>query len=366
MLIKLRKLNNFGLVNNNIFNMISISLGKFLYGFYTAAIGLLIIPMTETFNITLRTQSIIFPFNYIGQMVGMIIIGFIASRLGNKIIHILLLILLGLSALLFTYINSYYLFLILFLFMGLFSSNINMIVDASVSDIFDKKKGFYLNISHIFFGFGALLSPIVFNLIFFATGDFKKFYFILFILSFLILFIIILAKYPDTKIKKIKFNIIGKLLKNSKFSLLCVYIIIGSGTMHAISGWLPTLLYKNLNLTQEISNYLLSLFWLAVIAGRIITAILSKRYKEVAILSAMNIIIFVMLIITFFMNNPLFLMVTYFLIGVGMGGFFPLIVSQSANIHLIGLFADYFMIYKAISFTSVFFLFYSYIFYKKF
>jgi len=365
MLIKLRKLNNFGLVNNNIFNMISISLGKFLYGFYTAAIGLLIIPMTETFNITLRTQSIIFPFNYIGQMVGM-------------------------TALLFTYINSYYLFLILFLFMGLFSSNINMIVDASVSDIFDKKKGFYLNISHIFFGFGALLSPIVFNLIFFATGDFKKFYFILFILSFLILFIIILAKYPDTKIKKIKFNIIGKLLKNSKFSLLCIYIIIGSGTMHAISGWLPTLLYKNLNLTQEISNYLLSLFWLAVIAGRIITAILSKRYKEVAILSAMNIIIFVMLIITFFMNNPLFLMVTYFLIGVGMGGFFPLIVSQSANIHpkysatrvsiifsssvvgmliiptLIGLFADYFMIYKAISFTSVFFLFYSYIFYKKF
>ena len=124
--INLKKINNFSLVDNTVYNFVSISLGKFLYGFYTVSIGLLIVPMIETFNITLRTQSIIFPFNNFGQMVGMLFIGFIVSRLGNKVIHILLLILLGLSALLFAFINTYYLFLILFLFMGLFSSSINM------------------------------------------------------------------------------------------------------------------------------------------------------------------------------------------------------------------------------------------------
>lgn len=389
-MVDIKRINNFSLINNSILNFSAISLGKLLYGFYTVSIGLLMVPMIETFNITLRTQSIIFPFNNFGQMVGMLLVGFIVSRLGNKIIHIILLILLGLSALLFTFISTYFLFLLLFLFMGLFSSSINMVVDATISDIFLKNKGFYLNISHIFFGFGGLLSPIVYNLVFAVTKDFKQFYFILFILAFFVLLLIIAVKYPETEIKNIRFNVIGKLLRNKRFLLLCIYIVISAGTMYSVSGWLPTLFQKDLGLTQVLSNYLLSLFWLAIIIGRLIVALLCRKYKEIKILSWMNVSIAILLIIPFFLNSPIFIMAIYFLLGLSMGGFFPLVVSISSDVYpqysasrislvfvssvigmlitptVIGLFADIFVIYRIISFTAVFFIVYSYIFFKKY
>ena len=69
--------------------------------------------------------------------------------------------------------------MIVVLFMGLFGTSINTISDAAVSDTFKNKRGYYLNIAHVFFGLGAMTSPIVFNLVFKATGDFRKIYFIL-------------------------------------------------------------------------------------------------------------------------------------------------------------------------------------------
>ena len=114
---------------------------------------------------------------------------------------------------------------------------------------------------------------------------------------------------------------------------LCIYIILGSGTMHAVSGWMPALFQKNLNLGQVLSNYLLSLFWLAIILGRLITALLCRKYKEVKILSWTNVLIAVLLIIPFFLNDPIPIMVIYFLLGLAMGGFFPLAVAISSDIY---------------------------------
>jgi FHS family glucose/mannose:H+ symporter-like MFS transporter len=223
-----------------------------------------------------------------------------------------------------------------------------------------------------------------------VTKDFKQFYFILFVLSFFILLVIILAKYPGKEIKRIKFTVIGRLLKNNKLLFLCIYIIIGAGTMYSISGWMPTLFQKNLGMSQVLSNYMLSLFWLAIIIGRLVTALLCKKYKEIRILSWTNIAIIILLIISFFLNNPIFIMVIYFLLGLSMGGFFPLIVAISSDIYpefsasrislifassvigmlivptSVGLFADSFVIYRIISFMAVFFLAYLYIFNKKF
>ena len=215
MFLKLKNnVNNFYLVKNANFTLISVSLCKFLYGFYTAVIGSLLVPIGETFNINIRIQSIIFPFNYFGQIVIIFFVGYFADKLGKKIVHTSSLILLGLFALIFSFAGNFYLILILFLFMGIFGISINTIADASVSDAFIRKKGFYLNIAYVFFGLGAMTSPVVFNLVFSITNDFRTVYLILFIVSFLILFLISIARYPSVNDERIKPAIIMELLKN--------------------------------------------------------------------------------------------------------------------------------------------------------
>ncbi len=79
------------------------------------AIGPLLIPIGEKFNISIRTLSIVFVFNYFGQVVIIYFAGLLADRFGKKVIHIVFIILLMLAALIFTFINSYIIFLLLFL-----------------------------------------------------------------------------------------------------------------------------------------------------------------------------------------------------------------------------------------------------------
>jgi len=384
------KINSFAPVDNNVYTLISVSLGKFLYGFYTTAIGLMLVPMGEALNIPVRIQSIIFPFNYFGQIVIVFFVGFFTDRLGKKFIHSILFILLSISALIFTYISSYYLFLILFFFMGIFSSSINMISDATVSDTFNKNKGFYLNIAHIFFGLGGLTSPILFNFIFTTTGDFRTIYFMLFIICFLILMLTSFAKYPLLKNKSIKLNIIGRIFKKKNFTFLMIYMIIASGTPQSISSWIPTLFQKYLNVSAQVSSYSLSFFWLSIIIGRLLTALFLKKFSELNILKTLNICIFILISFSYFLSNHVFLLIDYFLTGIALGGIIPLGLSYSSEIHpentgtriallfagnaigmlimptIVGLLADLFLIHKVISFNSLFFLFFIFIFHKKF
>jgi MFS transporter, FHS family, glucose/mannose:H+ symporter len=383
------KINSFYLIESPNYALVSISLCKFLYGFYTSAIGSLLVPIGANFDISIKLQSVIFPFNYLGQIVIIFFAGYFADKLGKKIVHIVLLLLLGIFALFFNYINVFYLFLIFFFFMGILGISINTIADAAVSDTFKEKKGFYLNIAHVFFGLGALTSPVLFNVVFSFTDDFRSIYFVLFIISFFVILLISAAKYPFVDNEKIRPVVTLQILKNKKFLLLCVFAMLSAGTMHSISGWIPTLFNKYLLVSAQISNYALSFFWIAIVVGRIITAFLSKRFNEFLLIKVLNALMFIVLAASFFFSSYYYLLANYLLFGLLIGGSFPLLIAYSAQIYpkysatrlaiifsftaigmfivptIVGVLADYFVIYKVIAVSSLSFLVYIYVFSRK-
>ncbi|MBC7334517.1 MAG: MFS transporter, partial [Actinobacteria bacterium] len=354
-----------------------------------SAIGSILVPIGESFNIGVRTQSIVFPFNYFGQIVIVFFIGYFADKFGKKITHIISIFLLGLFALLFKFINSFPLLLAVFLFTGIFGISINTISDAVVSDSFEKRKGIYLNIAHVFFSLGAMTSPVIFNLVFSRTSNFRTIYFILFFMSFVILFLVAVAKYPQKDGTQIRPAIIFSILKNHKLITICIFATISFGTLHAVAGWIPTLFQKNLNISEAFSNYSLSIFWFAVTIGRILVATLSKKLDEITLMKWLNILAFCFLAISFFLNSYLLLTIDYFIFGIVVGGLIPLIIAYSAKIYpehsstriatvfsfgatgmliipmVIGMLGEYFAISKTLSFTSALFLAYMYILQKK-
>jgi len=175
--------------------------------------------------------------------------------------------------------------------MGTLGISINTIADAAVSDTFKSKRGFYLNIAHVFFGLGSLTSPILFNLVYSRTEDFRSIYFILFLMTVVVFFVMVITKYPSVNNEKIKPAVILELLKEKRFLYLCIYALLSAGSMHSISGWIPTLFSKNLNISTEISNYSLSFFWISIVAGRIIIAFLSKKFSEGFLIKILNIML---------------------------------------------------------------------------
>jgi len=195
--------------------------------------------------------------------------------------------------------------------MGIFGSAINFTTDASVSEVFSHNKGLYLNITHIYFGLGALTAPIVFNFIFSKTSDFRSIYLILFFITLFTLILISLAKYPSTNNREIKFAIIGKILSKRNFIFLCILFAFTVGTQLTVSSWIPTLFQKILNISQKLSNYSLSFFWIAVVIGRVITTYMSKKLKEIKLIKIQLILLFSILAISFFLKSYILLLIDY-------------------------------------------------------
>ena len=119
-------------------------------------------------------------------------------------------------------------------------------------------------------------------------------------------------------------------------------------------------------------------------------AFLSRKFSETLLLRFSIIGISLILIISFFLDDYISLLIIYILIGYTIGGFVPLIVSQSAKISskhsgiriaiifaagaagsfifpsIVGLLADSFLIYKVIPFLAVPFIVFFFILKKVF
>lgn len=366
--------------SNKYYIFFSISMCKFLYGLYLSAIGPLLVILGQTYYINLKMQSFVFPAIFIGQILIIFYVGFLSEKIGKKLINILALLLFGLTSLLFLTGSSYPVILLLFLITGISISSINLIADIAITDSFIKNKSFYINLSHIFFGLGALISPIIFNLLFINTDNFKYIFIVFSLISALLILLVLPIRYPKSTLEKVNISSIKIVIKNKKFVLLCIFFLLGAGAQNTISGWIPTLFEKELNISKSLSNYSLSFFWLSMIFGRAITAYLSKKIREETLVKYYTLMIFIILMLSGFVNGFSFLITFYIIFGFFMGGLLPLFQGFSTIIHkdstgiklgmltsssaigsifipsLVGLLGDYFYINKLIPFISIFFL----------
>ncbi len=378
-----------GFIENKYYLLFTISFCKFLFGFYSTAIGSLLVPIGNEFNINMKAQSAIFPANYIGQFFAIFLAGFLADKFGKKIVQITSLLFFSLFTIFFNFVDTYAILLALFFFLGIFGSAINTLTDASISEIFKKKKGVYLNITHIYFAVGALVQPLIFNYVYARTQNFRSIYFVLFLFTIFILFLLIFAKYNTSADSSIKFSIIIKILKNRQFLILCLFFALMVGGQLTFSHWMPTLFQKNLRISSEVSNYSLSFFWASIALGRVIFAFLAKKFSEEFLIKLQSSALFLIILVSVFFNSYMLLIIDYILVGFFIAGIIPIVVAYTSKIHedyigtrigllyafgsigafviptIIGLFADMIEIYKAISAISIFFAFIAFYFFKK-
>jgi MFS transporter, FHS family, glucose/mannose:H+ symporter len=379
----------FELITNQYYILTVVPLTKFLFGFYSGLIGSVMIPIGREFNVDLKTLSMIFPFFSLGQFVTIFFVGYIADKYGKKPVQIICLLLFGLITLFYLKVSNYYLLLVLFFFLGIFGNSVNIMGDATISDAFTDNKGFHLSIAHTYFGVGAAIAPLVFIAAYSRTNDFRSVYLILFIIAFVIFFLIFLVKYPTANMDHARLSVLYRILKDKDFMFLCVYFAMVLGIQGTISGWMPTLFQKNMHISEHLSNYALSFLWFSMVAGRILTAFISRKIKEITLIKIYNAIFFVLLSVSFFLNSYYLLLSTYMLLGLATGGLAPLVIAYNSVIYkdytstrigllfavscigtlffptIVGILGDFFVIYKVISFTGIFFLFYLFYFIKK-
>lgn len=363
--------------SNKYYILFSVSFCKFIYGFYLVTIGSVLVHIGTLFNINYKTQSLIFPFNFLGQVVIIFFIGYLSDRIQKKFIHLISLVLISISCLFFLYINEYYLFLILFFIVGTLASSINFTTDNVISDTFLEKKGIYLNITHMYFGLGALLAPIIFIFLYSKTNNFRIIFLVLTLFSIFTLLLILPIRYPE-RVERNNFSSVLNILKQRTFIFVCISLIIVAGTQMTISSWLPTLLQNDFGITQKIANYSLSIFWFTVVVGRILTAFISKKVSIIKLIQIQAGLLFIILMTSGFFKSYYLIIVLYILFGIVTGGLQPLLIAlaltkykRNSGVSLgllysnaslgmlliptaVGIFGDYYPFYNVIPFLSIF------------
>ena len=200
-------------------------------------------------------------------------------------------------------------------------------------DISGDQKGIGLGLLHMCFGIGALSGPLIFTfastsllnwrLAFLFTACFP-------ILFFLLLFPIHLSRVDNEE--TIKLSDVAMLLKNRIIIQLILLLFVYVGAEQVIAGWLPTYLINTRNVSQSIGSFTLSLFFIGLTIGRLLTGLISEKvgYSRTLVLLSLGSAVFFLLIYTIQAINPIIIL--FILLGFFLSGIYPTVMAQAGSI----------------------------------
>jgi fucose permease len=200
-------------------------------------------------------------------------------------------------------------------------------------DISGEQKGFGLGLLHMFFGIGALSGPLIFSL---ASKTFLNWRFAFLIASCIpILFFALFFPIRLLKVKSnenMRISDVTILVKNNIIVQFIFLLFAYVGVEQAIAGWLPTYLITTLGVSHFTSSSTLSLFFIGLTIGRLLTGIISEKigYSDTLLILSLGSSFFLLLIFTFNSVNPIILF--FMFTGFFLSGIFPTVMALVGSI----------------------------------
>jgi fucose permease len=307
----------------------------FAYGLSFTIIGPLIPIFIKQYLISISESGLILLLQGIGGFLSLIAGLVFADTIKKSLLIKIVFSIYGVSLLLIAIAPPYIILLILFFFVGASSRMLDSTLNAYISDIHTKKRGFFQNLLHASFGIGAILGSILpniflskqlkWNIIFLVLGIFCI---ILFLVFILVQRIVILH---DRVSLTISIGSIFNFLKNKNIIILCIISFLYAGLSSASSSWLPTLMNQKLQTSIFLSTIPVTLLWIGITGGRIINSTLSLKFNIKFLLLFSNLLGGMILISTILINKVVGYIIGFALVGFSISAILPLSISEGCN-----------------------------------
>jgi len=158
------------------------------FGLFLGARSVLLKEISNDFNISYTGSGLLFLVSIISVIFSNLFAGKLMARYGMRFIFTLGVLLMGVFIFLQSLVSIYLFFLIFAMFVSIFASGETMGGNALISKAFQGDGGKTLSRMHIFYGVGALLSPLLVNLLVSMGLNWREIFRILAILIILPLF----------------------------------------------------------------------------------------------------------------------------------------------------------------------------------
>ena len=239
--------------------------------------------------------------------------------------------------------DNYYLLLLAAIPLGFGGGAIDSILNSYVSLHY---KAIHLNFLHAFWGIGAFISPLIIGSFIVDPRGFKDAAFVLSIIQTTILIITLSTLVLWVKVDKI-YNIDSRNTTNSEnneenigffntFKLrgvlfACVTFFSYIAIESLAYSWFTSLCVFGMNIDNDIASKYLSLFYIAISLGRVISGLLSIKIKDKNLIRIGEGILLIGIILLTFKFNFVFMPIALFIIGLGCGPIYPSIVHSTVD-----------------------------------
>ena len=235
--------------------------------------------------------------------------------------------------------DNYYLLLLAAIPLGFGGGAIDSILNSYVSLHY---KAIHLNFLHAFWGIGAFISPLIIGSFIVDPRGFKDAAFVLSIIQTTILIITLSTLVLWVKVDKI-YNIDSRNTTNSEnnkenigffntFKLrgvifACITFFSYIAIESLAYSWFTSLCVFGMNIDNDIASKYLSLFYIAISLGRVISGLLSIKN----LIRIGEGILLIGIILLTFKFNFVFMPIALFIIGLGCGPIYPSIVHSTVD-----------------------------------
>ena len=327
--------------NNNIKNYLlefPNYLSLFLFSFYMMLTSPILLDISKYFKVSPENMNLVVTFFMMGEVVGILSLLFL-NRIFNKkkvIIWTYILIIPTLIGLIL--LTSLVFFYALYFISGCLFGIIFINANTSMLEGRVKNKDSVVNLGHGFFAIGALVSPFFASSIISKQLNWKIIYMVVIglVLISLLSYLFTNKKKQVSLFAENKSIPLKELFKHKDkniymiFTLILMLLYVMSEV--TIFSWAPTFFRVEKLFDIYSASFVVSMFWIGILAGRLIISYLSYKFKTGNLLMVLSITSVIGLILAIFPAGQIVNFIGTGLIGLGFSGIPPLLISTAGRI----------------------------------
>lgn len=313
-------------------------LSLFLLSFFMMLASPILLDISKSFGVSPEKMNLIITFFMIGEVVGFLILIFLSRKYNRSSILVLTYIIIIPALVGLILVTNLFFFYILYFVTGCLLGIIFMNANLSMLEGKVKNKDSVVNLGHGFFAIGALTSPFITSSLINKQINWRLIYIVVigFAIISLISYIIVNKNKQDIPSSEKEVIPIKKLFKNRKrniylilTAILMLFYVMSEVTVFS---WAPTFFRVEKSFSLSDASLVALIFWLGILAGRLIISFLSYKYKAGILLIALSAISLIGLILAIFSSAQSINFLGVGITGLGFSGIPPLLISSAGRI----------------------------------
>jgi FHS family glucose/mannose:H+ symporter-like MFS transporter len=252
--------------------------GIFVFGLVMAILGAILPSLFERIDFNKSEAGNLFLFMNLAMLGMSVVFGPVVDRFGYRAFLALCSLLVAVSFLLFTLAPSYFFLIAAAVVLGIGGGGLNGGSNALTSDLNPESRSAALNLLGIFFGFGALLIPLLIGTLLGILG-LAAILVVAIVLSLIPFAFFLLLRFPPAKQAQGFPLRQAACVVGSPLLWLCgLLLFFQSGNEFTVGGWISTYLNEHFRFSPPAAALVLSGYWGMMMLGRLIV---SRRLVKV-------------------------------------------------------------------------------------